>query len=874
MANILKLILERVEYEALINEGRDPVEVLKYKYQDVPVNIIDKVVDIDPTKKKSYSQWLLSHWDDEKKTIVDGLKDGRIEKLFQHYKQHNDIQIKDCPSVEEGLVKYVPNEDTVLTKSHEPTTTLMNNGWVEEVDSSLANDFDIVFNEDDWIIAVPNTYEADCKLGENMYWCTAGGRSSFNGGRSYFDSYLNNYGGRYYVNFDMSRGESRLGKDYPFKRYQFHFESKQFMDKDDEPVELLDIDMPQSAMDFYENEGYDSENFQDMETRLERYDAQRYEHSYHINDDLYLCFEYDEDLEFIEPDADTDFYLFSVDDDRDPISFVSLPNPFTNDVVVVNDNNLCVFKTKYGIEGVLAAVSKKNQNGWYSRWDTCEFDKYLVLPDNIGVFGWNQNGFFEVLTSSKGLDKFNENHINELETMFVNEQCTEADANEGLERVFIEAVGDGYHSLFAISPNGKYNNDIIVYKDVPKDGESFKVNEKYIIEGEFRNYRIYGDDRYEPDESYMSYDMEAKLQTGDYLVWVGDGKLNILKPNNNTPLLQEPFDKFMGYGANMYCVQTGKGLAFYSVNGNLIGSGYSTFLAIDKEHGIVAGIGKDHTESTDIINGLKSRIIASFKAIVSRKPFNNKIVVVDNDDSRKAFDYVNETFSLSQLGSFMPLFQSKHPNMFMCSMGDDNVIFDMDKEMIVLDGISYLEAAGAYNEDVLKVSKKNGKQNLFGLSNEAELLPYDVDKVTNYNGYINVVIFINNGRRYYIYDYVKKQFLINPNGTDIPVTNNGGESLTFIDGNNKIAFSPSSNGDYVFSFWQGYVDKYGGGRMVLDCGYKLDGMPQDLIDMYCRITGAQQPSQQEMQQQEEPSMSVREEFLRFMNRIDETRNKK
>ena len=101
MYNLLKEILERVEYERLIEEGKDPVEVLHYKFQHIPSEIIDDVIAIDPTKKKSYSQWLLSKWDDEKDTIVNGLKSGRIAKLFQHYKEHNDIQIKDCPSVEE-----------------------------------------------------------------------------------------------------------------------------------------------------------------------------------------------------------------------------------------------------------------------------------------------------------------------------------------------------------------------------------------------------------------------------------------------------------------------------------------------------------------------------------------------------------------------------------------------------------------------------------------------------------------------------------------------------------------------------------------------------------------------------------------------------
>ena len=42
MANLLRLIFEKIErdeYERLIAEGKDPVELLHYKYQDVPGDI-------------------------------------------------------------------------------------------------------------------------------------------------------------------------------------------------------------------------------------------------------------------------------------------------------------------------------------------------------------------------------------------------------------------------------------------------------------------------------------------------------------------------------------------------------------------------------------------------------------------------------------------------------------------------------------------------------------------------------------------------------------------------------------------------------------------------------------------------------------------
>ena len=379
MSNLLKEILERVEYERLIEEGKDPVEVLHYKFQHIPSEIIDDVIAIDPTKKKSYSQWLLSKWDDEKDTIVNGLKSGRIAKLFQHYKEHNDIQIKDCPSVEEGLRMFVPEEDTVLTKSDKPKTYIENLGT--EVDSSLANDFDIVYNDSDWIIAVPNTYEAECKLGENMRWCTA---NHFGNGESYYNNYLSK-GGKYYVNFDMTKPENAEGKDYPFTRYQFHFESNQFMDKDDNPVELDSIDMPDGAKEYYSDEGYDTDRFENLEARMERYEEQRWGCSWRINDDLLLNIAYDDDYQFQEPDENTDYYVYDGNDDRDPICWDEVSNPSAvgeENVILLNEPELVILKKKYGEDNAVIALTRNISGIGWREWEATTLHQYITLPNN------------------------------------------------------------------------------------------------------------------------------------------------------------------------------------------------------------------------------------------------------------------------------------------------------------------------------------------------------------------------------------------------------------------------------------------------------------------------------------------------------------
>jgi len=65
-------------------------------------------------------------------------------------------------------------------------------------------------------------YNVSCELGSGTEWCTATGKT-----RKYFDEYINQ--GSLYI-FDNGKGE----------KYQFHYESNSFMDKDD--VSIFDGD--------------------------------------------------------------------------------------------------------------------------------------------------------------------------------------------------------------------------------------------------------------------------------------------------------------------------------------------------------------------------------------------------------------------------------------------------------------------------------------------------------------------------------------------------------------------------------------------------------------------------------------------------------
>jgi len=896
----LNEILDRIEFEQLLEEGRDPREVLHYKYQNVPSDVIDAVIEIDPTKKKSYSQWLLSKWDNESDEITRNLNNGRIQKMFQHYKEHPEVQIQHCPSVEAGL-RFVPEEDTVLTKSDESTTTLMNNGWVEEVPSELANDFDIVFDEDDWIIAVPNTYEADCKLGENMYWCTAGGRTDFRGGRQYYDHYLENGDDKYYVNFDMSKGESRLGKDYPFTRYQFHFPSHQFMDKDDEPVTLTEIDMPDSAFEFYRSEGIDDSDFEDMEAKIEHYEQRRWEHGYSITDDLYLLQEYDDNYEYTEPDENTSFYLYDVDrDDRDPIGWEGVPNPNTNDVIISNNEDV-PYVILRGESSTLLAINEQNpSSSWAnSRWEMYQIAEFLELPSGLGVFAVsNDSSHFFTFYSPYGENEYKHLDATNVESMVINKVCTQADEGKWY-RIFIETICDDYHSLFTVGgdSNNGYDLDCIVHRDTPRNGEYYIISENGIVEGMFGKYRAYDDGNPSEDgQEYPNYHLEREIANGCYVVTVNEKETdsygdtstktlkNIVTQWGGDLLLKEWVDDFIDANQLIIVAEKQDKFGYFDYNGQQIGEWYDKWGYLDIKKGIACGVNQG--KNVHFIDLQQKDVYAEFQGLGSNSPVNNKVVVgVYNPriamNTWVIYDYVQRRLCNEEIESTVKLYSANSRYLY-CYLrnSEEKAIFDFKKQEYVARGISDVTRPDSHS-DLRVLQKMDGKFNVFGFRDKSyaatnidaeELLPNNVDSIVEAEEWTYMIIYTINGK-YFAYDYKTNLSLVNPNGVDYPLQLNYDNGCIDCFNGSGIGLEFRKNFDNNGTVLKRWViqngSEYGGGGSEID-----HNTPQEVINFYNQVVG--QPQVQTQQQQapqgeNELAYSVAEEFKKLMNRINEAR---
>ena len=109
-----------------------------------------------------------------------------------------------------------------------------------------------IYEDKNWMIGIPETFESSKMFGNVTNWCT----TAHNG--SYYDRYLNQYGGEYYILLDKRNGNL----------FQFHFESRQFMNEHDHQIDMYNFSKDEPKVAKFLNEykvkatgfGYDGDD--------------------------------------------------------------------------------------------------------------------------------------------------------------------------------------------------------------------------------------------------------------------------------------------------------------------------------------------------------------------------------------------------------------------------------------------------------------------------------------------------------------------------------------------------------------------------------------------------------------------------------------
>ena len=483
-------------YNELLLEAKSPEEIkkiLEYQFvqgKDVPQEILDRIFAIDPTKKKTYTKWVLMQWGNEKDNIMQSLKDGHLQDMFKYFQEraNNGLNLLGMKSFKEAM-RAVPRaeKDPIFTPIPE-----------NEKDDPK-NDFDIVYDSAEWRIAVPHTWQADEKLGEGCRWCTAG---AFGNGEYYFKTYSES--GPLWINFDKRKSEIGWGNgiEYPYTRYQFCFEHGvrgEMMDSRDDRIRVDEMDIPQDVIDFYtsKNPHYAEilTDDYDEEAAWERYEDERYRHTILTKQPVYGQYAlrfmptFNEDNPHVQ---DTDPYeMYNEDDTHDSIDGIQYPDE--SYIYDRCDGYAMVVMKSDGWEGneEINIYFEDRDRRYGARWTSVEDARAYEKSSNGRFFSDEDfEDFYFVLNSAPNdvislKEPFprviiNEAHITTIENLPSNYQ-------NGIWAMV--EYDEGMYGLMYADPDTKQAR-VIIKGDIPTDTHfvAKKDERGYYIEGKFKNY--------------------------------------------------------------------------------------------------------------------------------------------------------------------------------------------------------------------------------------------------------------------------------------------------------------------------------------------------------------------------------------------------
>lgn len=203
----------------------EDIAAVKRQYSYIPEDDFEKIIRLDPTFKEGsnsvgkYGKWLLGLYRKD-----NPLEHSGIYNLLSEYdSKKNDRNF----NIEKDVGKFKSIVDLAGAVENATQAELSHRQEVRNRQQARKNvdvekDADLVYEDEDWRVYVPKTYEASCKLGQGTYWCTASTER-----REEFDFYVSK--GPLYIN---------INKHNPEDKYQFHFETEQFMDKNDDEVSI------------------------------------------------------------------------------------------------------------------------------------------------------------------------------------------------------------------------------------------------------------------------------------------------------------------------------------------------------------------------------------------------------------------------------------------------------------------------------------------------------------------------------------------------------------------------------------------------------------------------------------------------------------
>ena len=226
-----------------VNLLLEDIAAVRNRYPNISDVDFTTILNLDPTYRNGsnsvgkYTKWLLNLFNKGNLELRLHVKD-----LLQQFEaKRNSLQNKDI-----GQFKSIEELEDTLAKTAMPE--LSNRQKLRQTQKAVHNtdlnkDAELVFDNDGWEVWIPNTYEASCRLGRGSSWCTASTSNDY-----YYNMYTKDE--PLYILINKSNND---------EKYQFHFESTQFMDKDDYTINILKflLEYP-NLFEFFKDKLYQS----------------------------------------------------------------------------------------------------------------------------------------------------------------------------------------------------------------------------------------------------------------------------------------------------------------------------------------------------------------------------------------------------------------------------------------------------------------------------------------------------------------------------------------------------------------------------------------------------------------------------------------
>ena len=216
----------------------EDIDAVKRYYPNIPDEMFMTLISLDPTYRNNnslgkYGKWILNLYN--KGNLSEDEFDEVTPLLNQFTTYRNRIQNKDLNAYKSldalaEILASVVDDDSMLTDRQK--LRFLKNVKAGRIQTGAENDYDTVYEDDEWIVCVPNTHEASMKLGKGTSWCTA------HEDPEWYNTYTMEDDEEFslYIMRNKDTGERFQYCDNPYRGYDY-----QFMDENDDDVDVDDF---------------------------------------------------------------------------------------------------------------------------------------------------------------------------------------------------------------------------------------------------------------------------------------------------------------------------------------------------------------------------------------------------------------------------------------------------------------------------------------------------------------------------------------------------------------------------------------------------------------------------------------------------------